>query len=332
MENQKKYDVTALGELLIDFTPAGTSAQGSPILEQNPGGAPCNVLAMLARYKRTTGFIGKIGNDIHGRFLSKAVRDAGIGIQGLVMSDEVHTTLAFVSIDGAGDRNFSFYRNPGADMALTEDEVDLDMIRSSRIFHFGTLSMTHEAVRKATKRAIACAKECGCLISFDPNLRPPLWEDMEEARKQMLHGASLCHVLKIGDEELRFMTRIEDEKQAVGHLQAVYGIPLILVTAGADGSTAYWGEEFLKAEAFRTDRTIDTTGAGDTFCGCCLNYLLDYPVDSLDREGVREMLTMASAAASIVTTRKGALRSMPDPEEIEAVAGTSHAMLGRNVL
>ena len=158
MENQKKYDVTALGELLIDFTPAGTSAQGSPILEQNPGGAPCNVLAMLARYKRTTGFIGKIGNDIHGRFLSKAVRDAGISSQGLVMSDEVHTTLAFVSIDGAGDRNFSFYRNPGADMALTEDEVDLDMIRSSRIFHFGTLSMTHEAVRKATKRAIACAK------------------------------------------------------------------------------------------------------------------------------------------------------------------------------
>lgn len=206
------------------------------------------------------------------------------------------------------------------------------MIRSSRIFHFGTLSMTHEAVRKATKRAIACAKECGCLISFDPNLRPPLWEDMEEARKQMLHGASLCHVLKIGDEELRFMTRIEDEKQAVGHLQAVYGIPLILVTAGADGSTAYWGEEFLKAEAFRTDRTIDTTGAGDTFCGCCLNYLLDHPVDSLDREGVREMLTMASAAASIVTTRKGALRSMPDPEEIEAVAGTSHTILGRNVL
>lgn len=285
MENQKKYDVTALGELLIDFTPAGTSAQGSPILEQNPGGAPCNVLAMLARYKRSTGFIGKIGNDIHGRFLSKAVRDAGIGIQGLVMSDE----------------------------------VNLDIIRSSRIFHFGTLSMTHEAVRKATKRAVACAKESGCLISFDPNLRPPLWVDMEEARRQMLDGASLCHVLKTGDEELRFMTRIEDEKQAVGHLQAVYGIPLILVTAGAAGSTAYWGREFLKAEAFLTEETIDTTGAGDTFCGCCLNYLLDHPVDSLDREGVREMLTMASAAASIVTTRKGALRSMPEPEEIEAV-------------
>ena len=159
MENQKKYDVIALGELLIDFTPAGISAQGNPVLEQNPGGAPCNVLAMLARYGRSTGFIGKIGNDIHGRFLCRAVREAGIGCGGLVMSDEVHTTLAFVSMDESGDRSFSFYRNPGADMALTEDEVNLDMIRCSRIFHFGTLSMTHEGVRKATIRAAACARE-----------------------------------------------------------------------------------------------------------------------------------------------------------------------------
>ncbi|GAA6280634.1 carbohydrate kinase family protein [Enterocloster bolteae] len=323
MENQKKYDVIALGELLIDFTPAGTSAQGNPVLEQNPGGAPCNVLAMLARYGRSTGFIGKIGNDIHGRFLCRAVREAGIGCGGLVMSDEVHTTLAFVSMDESGDRSFSFYRNPGADMALTEDEVNLDMIRCSRIFHFGTLSMTHEGVRKATIRAAACARENGCLVSFDPNLRPPLWADMEEARKQMLYGVSLCHVLKITDEELRFMTGIEDEKQAVSHLQAVHGIPLILVTAGAFGSTAYWAKEALKAEAFLTDRTIDTTGAGDTFCGCCLNYLLDHPVETLDREGVRDMLTTASAAASIVTTRKGALKSMPEPGEIEEVVRSS---------
>ena len=235
------------------------------------------------------------------------------------MSDEVHTTLAFVSMDESGDRSFSFYRNPGADMALTEDEVNLDMIRCSRIFHFGTLSMTHEGVRKATIRAAACAKENGCLVSFDPNLRPPLWADMEEARKQMLYGVSLCHVLKITDEELRFMTGIEDEKQAVSHLQAVHGIPLILVTAGAFGSTAYWAKEALKAEAFLTDRTIDTTGAGDTFCGCCLNYLLDHPLETLNREGVRDMLTTASAAASIVTTRKGALKSMPEPGEIEEV-------------
>ena len=278
---------------------------------------------MLARYGRSTGFIGKIGNDIHGRFLCRAVREAGIGCGGLVMSDEVYTTLAFVSMDESGDRSFSFYRNPGADMALTEDEVNLDMIRCSRIFHFGTLSMTHEGVRKATIRAAACARENGCLVSFDPNLRPPLWADMEEARKQMLYGVSLCHVLKITDEELRFMTGIEDEKQAVSHLQAVHGIPLILVTAGAFGSTAYWAKEALKAEAFLTDRTIDTTGAGDTFCGCCLNYLLDHPVETLNREGVRVMLTTASAAASIVTTRKGALKSMPEPGEIEELVRSS---------
>ena len=196
------YDVTALGELLIDFTPSGLSAQGNPVLEQNPGGAPCNVLAMLAKCGRQVGFIGKIGNDIHGRFLKDAIMEAGIGLDGLVMSDEVHTTLAFVSIDGSGDRSFSFYRNPGADMALRPDEVNLDMIRHSRIFHFGTLSMTHDGVRRATKEAVECAKASGCMISFDPNLRPPLWEDMEEARRQMIYGVSVCDILKIEDKEL----------------------------------------------------------------------------------------------------------------------------------
>lgn len=313
------YDVTALGELLIDFTPSGLSAQGNPVLEQNPGGAPCNVLAMLAKCGRQVGFIGKIGNDIHGRFLKDAIMEAGIGLDGLVMSDEVHTTLAFVSIDGSGDRSFSFYRNPGADMALRPDEVNLDMIRHSRIFHFGTLSMTHDGVRRATKEAVECAKASGCMISFDPNLRPPLWEDMEEARRQMIYGVSVCDILKIEDKELSFMTRTEDEGEGVRRLHDTYGIPLILVTAGAEGSRAYWAGNSLKAEAFLTDRTIDTTGAGDTFCGYCLNYLLDHPLGSLTMDKVGEMLTGASGAASIVTTRKGALRSMPELAEVEAV-------------
>lgn len=317
-----RYDVTALGELLIDFTPVGTSDQGNPLLEENPGGAPCNVLAMLAKCGKRAGFIGKIGNDIHGRLLQKAVRDAGISEEGLVISDEFPTTLAFVDIDRSGDRSFSFYRNPGADMMLAEDEVDYEMIGGSRIFHFGTLSMTHEGVRKATKRAVEYAREKGCVISFDPNLRPPLWDDMEEARKQMLYGGSVCDVLKIEDEELWFMTRMEDEGKAVEYLQDTYGISLILVTAGAEGSTAYWAGQSLKAEAFLTDRTIDTTGAGDTFCGCCLNYLLEHPINILDQEGVGEMLARAAAAAAIVTTRKGALRSMPELSEIEEVLRT----------
>lgn len=314
-----EYDVTALGELLIDFTPSGTGSQGNPLLEQNPGGAPCNVLALLANYKRKVGFIGKIGDDFHGKFLEQAIKEAGIDGAGLVVSGDVHTTLAFVHIDGSGDRTFSFCRCPGADMALTADEVNLEMIRHSRIFHFGTLSMTHEGVRNATKRAAECAKESGCLISFDPNLRPPLWSDMEEARTQMLYGASVCHVLKIEEDELRFMTRMEHEAEAVRSIQETCGVPLILVTAGAGGSRAYWGNESQRADAFLTDRTVDTTGAGDTFCGYCLNYLLDHPIETLDRNQVREMLTGASAAASIVTTRKGALKSMPLPEEVEAV-------------
>lgn len=317
-----QYDVTALGELLIDFTPVGTSAQGNPLLEENPGGAPCNVLAMVAKCGKRPGFIGKIGNDIHGRLLQKEVREAGISEEGLVVSDEFPTTLAFVSIDQSGDRSFSFYRNPGADMMLTEDEVNYDMIGGSGIFHFGTLSMTHEGVRRATKRAVEYAREKGCVISFDPNLRPPLWDDMEEARKQMLYGVSVCDVLKIEDEELRFMTRLENEGEAVKHLQDAYGISLILVTAGAEGSTAYWDGQSLKAEAFLTERTIDTTGAGDTFCGYCLNYLLEHPIGSLDRDKVREMLTGAAAAASILTTRKGALKSMPEVHEIEEVLRT----------
>ena len=293
---QKTFDVTALGELLVDFTQNGHSDQGNTLFEANPGGAPCNVLAMLQKLGRSCAFVGKVGDDMFGRLLRDVAADTGICMDHLVFDRDARTTLAFVQTFPNGDRDFSFYRNPGADMMLTEAELPLDVIAGSRIFHFGTLSMTHEGVRKATIRAAACARENGCLVSFDPNLRPPLWADMEEARKQMLYGVSLCHVLKITDEELRFMTGIEDEKQAVSHLQAVHGIPLILVTAGAFGSTAYWAKEALKAEAFLTDRTIDTTGAGDTFCGCCLNYLLDHPVDSLDREGVREMLTMASAA------------------------------------
>ena len=181
--SNRSYDVTALGELLIDFTENGTSTQGNPIMEANPGGAPCNVLAMLNRLGKKTAFIGKVGKDMFGNQLKAAVEEVGIDTQALVMDDEVHTTLAFVHTYPDGDRDFSFYRNPGADMMLTIDEVPDDLIRDSRIFHFGTLSSTHEGVRKATRHAIDVAKEAGCIITFDPNLRPPLWKSLEDARK-----------------------------------------------------------------------------------------------------------------------------------------------------
>ena len=187
-ENMKKYDVTALGELLIDFTENGKSSQGNPMFEANPGGAPCNVLAMLSKLGHKTAFIGKVGNDFFGKQLKEAITEVGIDTAYLSMDDQVHTTLAMVHTYPDGDRDFSFYRNPGADMMLTEDEIPEEMIKDSRIFHFGTLSMTHEGVRAATKKAVRIAREAGAWISFDPNLRPPLWNDMEEAKARSIEN------------------------------------------------------------------------------------------------------------------------------------------------
>lgn len=190
----KQYDVVALGELLIDFTENGTSGQGNPVYEANPGGAPCNVLSMLNRLGHQTAFLGKVGNDIFGRQLRSTVESAGINVEGLLTDEDVRTTLAFVETKPDGDRDFSFYRNPGADMMLREEEVRDDIIAAGKIFHFGTLSMTNEPVRSATKHAIAVAKENGALISFDPNIREPLWKDMEEAKEQTAYGLSVCDI------------------------------------------------------------------------------------------------------------------------------------------
>ena len=198
-----KYDVTALGELLIDFTESGTSPQGNPLLEVNPGGAPCNVLSMLTRLGHATNFIGKIGKDMFGDLLSQALKEVGIGVDGLMFDETVNTTLAFVHTFPDGDRDFSFYRNPGADMMLSVDDVKEDQIRNSRIFHYGTLSMTHEGCREATKKAIGIAEDAGCILSFDPNLREPLWNSLDEAREQILYGMGHCQILKISDNEIQ---------------------------------------------------------------------------------------------------------------------------------
>ena len=218
----KRFDVVALGELLIDFTENGVSEQGNPIFEANPGGAPCNVLAMLRKLGKSCAFIGKVGNDMFGHQLKSVAEAAGIDMSALRMDDVVHTTLAFVKTDEYGDRDFSFYRNPGADMRLTEDELPMDMIRDARIFHFGTLSMTHEDVRRATKAAVLAAKDAGAIISFDPNLRPPLWGDLAEARAQIYWGLSQCDVLKIADNEIEFLTGATGFDQAVDMLHGQY--------------------------------------------------------------------------------------------------------------
>ena len=177
-----RFDVIALGELLIDFTESGESGQGNPLLEANPGGAPCNVLAMLQKLGKQTAFVGKVGKDMFGAQLRRVTEDAGICTDFLREDEHVHTTLAFVKTFPNGDRDFSFYREPGADMMLTADELPQEALKEAGIFHFGTLSMTHPEVRAATRKAVDLAKSAGVLISFDPNLRPPLWHDLEDAR------------------------------------------------------------------------------------------------------------------------------------------------------
>lgn len=324
----KKYDVVALGELLIDFTENGTSAQGNTVYEANPGGAPCNVLAMLTKLGRKTAFIGKVGQDIFGNRLKRTLEEVGIDTVNLVMDEDVRTTLAFVETFPDGDRDFSFYRAPGADMMLQADEVQMELVKDTNIFHFGTLSMTHEGVRNATKKAIAAAKEAGAVISFDPNLREPLWKSLEEAKEQVAYGLSQCDVLKISDNEIQWFTGEEDYDAGIAKLRQQYDIPLIMLSMGKDGSRAYYKDLRVEVKPFLQERTIETTGAGDTFGGCCLNYVLKYGLHNMDEEKLKEMLTFANAAASIITTRKGALRVMPEEKEVrERIRFTDHSIL-----
>lgn len=313
----KKYDVAALGELLIDFTENGISGQGNPVYEANPGGAPCNVLAMLTKLGRKTSFIGKVGQDIFGNRLKEILAETGIDISNLVMDGEIRTTLAFVETFPDGDRDFSFYRNPGADMMLREEEVQEDILKDTAIFHFGTLSMTHEEVRRATKKAVETAKAAGAVISFDPNLREPLWKSLEDARKQVAYGLSKCDVLKISDNEIQWFTGEEDYDIGINKLREQYDISLIVLSMGRDGSRAYYKDLRVEAAPFLQENTIETTGAGDTFGACCLHYVLQYGLKNLDEDKLQEMLTFANAAASIITTRKGALRVMPDVNEVQ---------------
>ena len=315
----KRFDVVALGELLIDFTENGISSQGNPIYEANPGGAPCNVLAMLYKLGRKTAFIGKVGQDIFGKRLATTLEKIGIDTSGLIMDANARTTLAFVETLQNGDRDFSFFRNPGADMQLREDELCEEHLKSTRIFHFGTLSMTHKDVRKATQKAIATAKENGAWISFDPNLRPPLWTSLEEAKEQMAFGLSQCDILKVSDNEIQWFTGEMDFDSGIRKLRSQYNIPLIMLSMGREGSRAYYKDLRVEVAPFLQENTIETTGAGDTFGACCLHYVLQYGIDGFNEERLKQMLTFANAAASIVTTKRGALCVMPEAEEVEAL-------------
>ncbi|MCI8334444.1 MAG: carbohydrate kinase [Lachnospiraceae bacterium] len=316
---EKRYDVTALGELLIDFTENGLSGQGNPLFEANPGGAPCNVLAMMNRLGKKTAFIGKVGQDQFGRTLKASLEELGIGTENLLLDKNVHTTLAFVHTAEDGDRDFSFYRKPGADMMILAEEVQEDLIASSRVFHFGTVSMTDEPTRGATVKALEYARKHQVMVTFDPNLRPPLWRNLQEAKEQIWYGLSQCSAVKMSEEELEFITGERSLDRGVEAVRNRFDIPLICITMGKQGSKAYYGDAAVEKAGFVQEHTIETTGAGDTFCASMINYILDHGIQGLTEKDLEEMLTFANAAASIITTRKGALRVMPTREEVQAL-------------
>lgn len=312
----KKFDVVALGELLVDFTENGMSPQGNPLLEANPGGAPCNVLSMLQRLGRQTAFIGKVGADSFGEMLRDVVAKQGVDTSNLIMDNEIPTTLAFVHTAPDGDRSFSFYRNPGADMMLRKEDIDKSLLENTKIFHFGTLSMTALEVEQATKAAVQTAKEAGALISFDPNLRPPLWKSLDVAKEKIAYGIGVCDILKISDDEIAFFTGMSDIDAGVAKIQETFHTPFICATMGKKGSRAYYSGSRVECEPFLNENTIETTGAGDTFMACVLNGVLQHGFDGMDTQKLFDMLEFANAASSMITTKKGALKVMPYEDEV----------------
>lgn len=318
----KEYDVIALGELLIDMAPGEMSEQGNLTFEACPGGAPCNVLALLAKANHKAGFIGKVGDDFLGKMLGETIASVGIDATGLVYDRNAKTTLAFVHKQANGDRDFSFYRKPGADMLLEQSDIDPEYIKRAKIFHFGTLSMTDDKVREATQYAVSIAKDSDCVISFDPNLREPLWDSLELAKEMMLWGMGQCDILKISDNEVEFLTGLSDMEQGMREIQKMTSAKVILVTLGKDGSLGYAGGEILRAEGVRVANVVDTTGAGDTFMGTSLHYILSHGSfekcntnnvknEVLSETELAELLALANQTAAQITTKKGALKVMP---------------------
>lgn len=317
------YDIVALGELLIDFLSTGRSGRGSLQFEANPGGAPCNVLAAAGRLGCRTAFIGKVGQDFFGRLLKKTLEEEHIDSAGLVMTPDFFTTLAFVTLDETGNRNFSFSRKNSADVMLREDEVPVAMIRDSRMFHCGTLSLTDETCRRATVKALDAAKGCGTVISVDPNLREPLWPDEESARTAMKTVLHYADIVKMSDYEVNFLYGCEDLEGNTARLLSRCGMKLLFVTCGKDGAYCCYGGRKIYSPCFSEVKTVDTTGAGDAFCGAALSFLLNrgLSLDGLTDGDCRRLLRYASAAASLATTKYGAIPAMPTDAEIRALLG-----------
>lgn len=315
------YDVVALGELLIDFVRKNTDSKNEQCFCANAGGAPCNVLCQLSKLGKSTAFAGKVGNDMFGRQLKKTLEEYKIGTQGLVLSDTEFTTLAFVDLDNEGNRSFSFSRKKSADVMLNVDEVNEELIKKAEIFHCGTLSLTDEPSKSATLKALKTAKENGVYISVDPNLRLPLWENEGEARKAFETVFKYADILKISDNEVEFFTGCKDIKLGANRIFKEYKPKIMCVTCGKNGAFALSGDSVCEDEGFPNFDTVDTTGAGDSFCGALLYKILelDKPIEGINEKELGELLRFATLTASLSTTAYGAMPSMKTKEEIEAV-------------
>ena len=310
-------DVVALGELLIDFTCVSTDADGYPTMAAHPGGAPANFLAALAKFGAKTALLGKVGSDAFGKMLTATLQNAGIETSGLIETDDAFTTLAFVTLDETGNREFSFSRKPGADTCITLEELDLSLIDAAKVFHFGTLSLTDEPARSATYRAVEYAKSRGKLITYDPNLRKPLWKNMDTCREQMLWGLSKADVVKISDEEVEFLFGLGVEDGAK-HILENYGVKLVFVTCGADGCHFKNAKAEGKIPALTDIAVKDTTGAGDIFGGSAVWKLLrcGKQPQELMREELEEIVTFACTAAGLSTTMSGGISSVPEFDDV----------------
>lgn len=311
------YDVVALGELLIDFTPAGISDNGNPLFEMNPGGAPANVLVAVARLGGRCAFIGKVGNDHFGYFLKQTLENNNIDTQGLKYTGQANTTLAFVHLDDRGERSFTFLRNPGADTLLEEHEVETGIIDKGKIFHFGSLSMTHQPAERATLKAVEYAKQNGKVISYDPNWRPSLWKDVDMAKQKMILGLRYADIVKLSEEELKLLTEEPDIERAA---QIVFdmGVKLVLVTLGDQGCYYMHSSGRGHVPAYQV-KVVDTTGAGDAFLGGMLYNIsrIDCPIEKMDCHQLEEIIRFANATAALCITKRGGIPAMPSIDEVE---------------
>lgn len=313
------YDITALGELLIDFTECGVSENGQRLFEQNPGGAVANVLAAAAKCGDHTAFIGKVGDDMHGRFLQKTLMNAGIDTSGLVMAADVFTTLAFVALSPLGERTFSFARKPGADTQLCTGEVDLSILKNTKILHIGSLSLTNEPARSATYEAVSLAKQSGAFISYDPNYRASLWPDVETAKCQMRAILPNIDIMKLSDEETGLLTGISDPHDAALYLNRT-GISCVAVTLGCNGALVCTGGETALVPGFIVP-IVDTTGAGDAFWGSFLHCFLQSgkaPPD-VTLQDIASFARHANATAALCIGKRGAIPAMPTIDEVNAL-------------